>query len=198
MFGRKKGKASERELMEDLYRLYEQKMYAAAFSILHNTEQAEDAVQDAFVKIVKYLPSIGRADSEDTKHLMLRILKTTAIDQYRRNHREAERTASEECLEDKKIAVFPMYAVEDREYLGGLLGGLPETYLEVIKLRCYYGFSARETADILGVSQDVVSKRLERARKQILQRAGDEDYEENRQGKKINGKSGRVRSGGAM
>lgn len=184
MFQKKKAKEKERRLLEELYRQYEQKMYAAAYSILKHVDQAEDAVQDAFVKLVRYLPLIENAEDAHVGRLVMRVLKTTAIDQYRRNHRESEHTASIEYLEDRKTAVFPMQVVEDREYLNSLLCRLPENSLEVIRLRCYYGFTARETARILGVTEDSVNKRLERARKQIEQNKGVEinegkQYQEN-------------------
>ncbi|MDO4275764.1 MAG: sigma-70 family RNA polymerase sigma factor [Eubacteriales bacterium] len=174
LFLKRKAEEKERRLLEELYELYEQKMYAAAFSILHHSEQAEDAVHDAFVKLIKYLPEIDSAQEDTAKMLVMRILRTTAIDQYRRNHRESEHIVSQEYLEDKNAAVFPIQAAEDREYLSGLLCGLQESFFEVIRLRCFYGFTAKETGEILGVSEDVVNKRLERARKQIREIKGAE------------------------
>lgn len=51
-------KQSDSETLEQLYDLYEQKMYAVAFSILHNEWQAEDAVQDAFVRLFKNIRKV--------------------------------------------------------------------------------------------------------------------------------------------
>lgn len=168
----------EKELLKEMYELYEQKMYAAAFAVLHQPEQAEDTVHDSFLKLTKYLHKIKRADSEDTKRLVMKILKTTAIDQYRKNSREVERLVSEDSAAgERNMKVFPIETVENRELLEGLLRELPQQYREVIKLRCYYGFSTKETADILDISCDNVSKRLERARKQLLNKMEWEDYD---------------------
>lgn len=41
-----------------MYELYGQGMYRVAYGILHNKEQAEDAVQDSFEKLLRYLPEI--------------------------------------------------------------------------------------------------------------------------------------------
>lgn len=168
----------EKELLKEMYELYEQKMYTAAFAVLHQPEQAEDTVHDSFLKLTKYLHKIKRADSEDTKRLVMKILKTTAIDQYRKNSREVERLVSEDSAAgERNMKVFPIETVENRELLEGLLRELPQQYREVIKLRCYYGFSTKETADILDISCDNVSKRLERARKQLLNKMEWEDYD---------------------
>lgn len=43
-----------RKLLESMYELYEQGMYRIAYGILNNREQAEDAVQDSFEKLLKY------------------------------------------------------------------------------------------------------------------------------------------------
>ena len=53
----------------------------------------------------------------------------------------------------------------------------------MINLRCYYGFSAKETGDILGLSEGNVNKRLERARKLIADRLEWEEEFDNETGK---------------
>lgn len=171
-------KADQKEVLEEIYRLYEQDMYKRAYSILHQVQQAEDAVQDAFIKLMKYLPRIQDAGCEKTRGLVMRILRTTAIDQYRKNHRDREMCTEEDALmQEKVVSIDVGQQAVDRELLGRILYELQPMYLEVVKLRCYFGFSSRETAQILDVSEDVVSKRLERARKLIEKRMGDEKYE---------------------
>ena len=44
------------EILENLFKTYEQPMYRICYSILNNVHQAEDAVGDAFERLVKYLP----------------------------------------------------------------------------------------------------------------------------------------------
>lgn len=163
-----KKKQNEKVLLEELYKLYEHKMYAIAFAVLHCKEQAEDVVQDSFVKMVPYLSKIESAECLGTKQLVMQIVKTTAIDQYRKNVRDINRLFTGEiAARDCNKKVLSIQSVEDREMIKSLLDGIPEDYREIIKLRCYYGFSAKETAEILQISTDNVSKKLERARKMI-------------------------------
>lgn len=173
---------SQRELMEEIYSLYEQKLYAAAFRILGHVQQAEDAVQDTFVKIIKYLPQLTAADDENTRRIVFRILKNTAIDQYRRNHRESEKLTAGECLEQESTIVeFPIKSVEDREMLEKIFRQIPQEALEVIRMRCYYGFTNKETAQILDISEDAASKRLERARKLVESKLEEVEANEKKQ-----------------
>ena len=58
---------SDSEKLERLYELYEQKMYAVAFSILRNEWQAEDAVQDAFVRLLKNIRKLRDLEDEKTQ-----------------------------------------------------------------------------------------------------------------------------------
>ena len=81
----------DQEKLDQLYALYEQPMYRIAYAILHHTEQAEDAVSDAFLRIMKNLKKIGNVQSEKTKHYIVCIIRSTAINQYRQNQRDSER-----------------------------------------------------------------------------------------------------------
>ena len=191
MFWKKKQDC--RALLEEIYRLYEQKMYAIAFAVLQSKEQAEDAVQDSFVKLIPYLPKLTSAEDAGTKQLILKIVRTTAIDQYRKNYRDVQRNFSEEISEkDWNKKVTPLQSVEDRELIKSLLEGMPEDYREIIKLRCYYGLSGKETAEIMHISPDNVAKKLERARKMMLSKL---EWEEFDYGKKTRADIKNVRSG---
>ena len=64
-------KEKEQEKLKLLYDIYEQPMYRIAYAILHHTEQAEDAVSDAFLRILKNLKKIGDVRSEKTKHYII-------------------------------------------------------------------------------------------------------------------------------
>ena len=167
-------------LLETMYELYEQGKYRVAYGVLHNREQAEGAVQDSFEKLLKYLPKIDTPDSPKTQQLVLKTVRNTAIDQYRRNNKQNEWLSQQEQGEETNSFVK---SVEDREFIQQLLNAVPTEYREIIKLRCYYGFSAKETGDILGLSEGNVNKRLERARKLIADRLEWEEEFDNETGK---------------
>ena len=70
------------EKLSLLYELYEQQLYWVAYSVLHQEQQAEDAVQDTFEKLVKKINGIQEPASSEVKYLLLRMVKNTAIDKY--------------------------------------------------------------------------------------------------------------------
>ena len=71
-------KEKEQEKLKLLYDIYEQPMYRIAYAILHHTEQAEDAVSDAFLRILKNLKKIGdvtvQPDNDQTKGKVAKIV----------------------------------------------------------------------------------------------------------------------------
>lgn len=67
-----------------LFRLYEQKMYHIAFAILHDSYQAEDAVMDAFVRLLDRNYPIHDPASREAKSLVIQVIRSSAIDIYRK------------------------------------------------------------------------------------------------------------------
>ena len=74
-----------------LFRLYEKNMYHIAYAILHDSYQAEDAVMEAFVRLMERNYAIDDPSSDEAKRLVIQVIRSTAIDQYRKNQRESER-----------------------------------------------------------------------------------------------------------
>ncbi|MDE6540225.1 MAG: sigma-70 family RNA polymerase sigma factor, partial [Ruminococcus sp.] len=58
-----------------IYELYEQPMYRIAFAVLKNPELAEDAVSDAFVRIIERLKKIKAPESDKTKAYIVKMIK---------------------------------------------------------------------------------------------------------------------------
>lgn len=73
--------------MEELYELYEQKVYYVAYSILNNIQQAEDTVQETFITLYKNLEKLHNLNIQELKRYILRVAKNKAIDSYRKNKR---------------------------------------------------------------------------------------------------------------
>lgn len=157
--------SQQKEKLHQLYALYEQPLYRIAYAILHQTEQAEDAVSDAFLKIIPHLDQIESPDSPKTKAFLIQVIRNTAINQYRKNAKDAERLTN---LDDSTLQVpSPHNEIEQQESLAQLLQGLSETDRTILFLRCEQEQSFREIAERLSMKEATVRKRFERARKAI-------------------------------
>lgn len=161
-------------------------MYAVAYSILRNESQAEDAVQDSFIKLTDYLDKIRDVADYHTKALVVKIVKTTAINRYRKNQRDEwlyDFQEEKEIADPEDVIERKLMSISNSSVLEEAAKGMPDIYKEVIRYRCFYEMSTREIADITGVDTATVRKRYERAKKYMYDnivkgQKGDVVYEE--------------------
>ena len=101
------------KFIEACYRLYEQKMYYVAYSILHDEGKAEDAVQDAFLKLMKHEVQFDRADSDDCKRYIITVIRNAAITIYNKTKKEiASQLRCDFFLYEKIISKGLIYIIE--------------------------------------------------------------------------------------
>lgn len=86
----------DRTKFEILYSEYKEWMFHIAQSILHNTQDAEDAVHNAFVKIAENIKRIEDPQCPKTRAYIVTIIETKAIDLYRKKQRHPEVSLFEE------------------------------------------------------------------------------------------------------
>lgn len=149
-----------------LYQHYETAMYHIAYSILHDRFLAEDAVQEAFIKLIKYLPEVTDVKCHKTKALIVIIIKSTAIDIYRKRKKQY-RYEVEELDEEADTEEIPLDHMIAKEEVQKLILGLKKEYKEIIVLKYVYEFSTREISDILCVKEEVVRQHICRAKKAV-------------------------------
>lgn len=153
----------DKDLFEEYYRLYRGSMYNIAFSILHNNEDAEDAVNEAFLCIANKFEKIRKISCQEVKAYYVIIIRNTSINIYRKNK---SRSNYCEPLEDNDAPVeVDFFGQIDRKTLPKAIASLPDEYKDLIFM--YYGKNqtAKEIASYLGTTQAAVWKRLDRARK---------------------------------
>ena len=150
------------DIIDALYRLYEQSMYYEAYKILHDEYLAEDAVHEAFLRFIRNRNKIVDHESPAVRRYVYKTVNSTALDIYRRQKKQREH-----CLEmDESIENTIVSEEESPVNLPVLLiSDLPPKYASVMRCLFLDGLSIRETAAVLKISEDLVRKRCERARK---------------------------------
>lgn len=146
-----------------LFRLYEQKMYHIAYAILHDSYQAEDAVMDAFVRLLEHNYRIDDPESDTAKKLVISVTRSAAIDLYRKNQRASSKMLLTEdpALLHAETHTEPQAHPESNTE--SIIQGLPSIYYDVMYERYVNEKSVSETAVILSISEAAVRKRQERA-----------------------------------
>lgn len=161
--------AADREKCEALYYQYRNLMYYIAYHVLRDEAGAEDAVQRAFVKIIDYLQKIGEVDCPKTESLMVIIVKRVAIDEYNRRKKRGE-APYDELAEREGVEDAP-------DTVTAAILRLPPLYAETLGLRYIQGFSARETARLLGAEESAIQKRIARGKEKLRALLEEEGYD---------------------
>lgn len=157
----------DKSKFEKLYTHYRNLMFYVANGILQNEKDSEDAVHDAFLRLIKYIDRVEEVYSSQTKALVVITAESAAKDIYRKLKKiedvDFEETAL--CDTDEKTAFQDF----DVKLLCEKIGGLPEKYRDVLLLRCVHGYEYSEISDLLKISESAARKRLERAKIQLAE-----------------------------
>lgn len=165
--------AGEKKLFYELVKPYERRLYSAAFAILRNEADAEDAAQEAILKALTHIGQF-RGDARFSTWLT-QITVNEALMRRRRNHSEVMEPIGERQEEDgsytprdfadwREIPSEALERKEIRQKLAEAVAMLTQKYREVFVLRDIQHLSIEETAEALGISRASVKTRLLRAR----------------------------------
>lgn len=163
----------ERELFYELIQPYERRVYAAAFAILRNEADAEDAAQEAVLKAFRYIKQF-RSEAKFSTWL-IQIAINEARMRRRKNHPELMEPIADRQDESgdyvprdfadwREIPSETLERKEVRERLAEALASLGQIYRDVFILRDMQHLSIEETASALKISTASVKTRLLRAR----------------------------------
>jgi RNA polymerase sigma factor (sigma-70 family) len=153
-----------RRMQEEMYRRFSPRMYAVCLRYAGNAEEAEDILQEGFIKIFKKLDSFRSEGSFEG--WVRRIFVNTAIEHFRRKRYLMPVTEKEEnTIEGKYTSVLDDLGAKD---IMALVQELSPGYRTVFNMYVVEGYTHKEIADILGISEGTSKSQLSRA-KVILQ-----------------------------
>ena len=172
-------KSGDLEAFSQLVNRYDRNIFRIAQHITHNEEDAQDVVQDAFLKAYQNLEQFQGHSKFYT--WLVRIAVNEALMKLRK--RRTDRTVSldedvetEEGSMPREVADWSPNPEQlyGQSELGDILKktvqGLPPGFRTVFVLRDVEGLSTEETAEMLGLSVPAVKSRLLRARLQLRER----------------------------
>jgi RNA polymerase sigma-70 factor (ECF subfamily) len=159
-------RSDDRSGMEELLREYHERCVSRARSILGNAADAEDAVQDAFLRLVRGASSYD--GSVPFGAWLARLVTEASLDLRRSATRRRRR-------EDEALLTPPTQELESAEderlaQLRQLVAELPDELKAPIELRFFAGLSQKETAEKLGVSENLVAVRIHRGKERLRRR----------------------------
>jgi RNA polymerase sigma-70 factor (ECF subfamily) len=172
-------KDGDLEAFSELVRRYDRNIFRIAQHITHNEEDAQDVVQDAFLKAYQNLEQFQGNSKFYTWLVRIAVNEALMKLRKRRNDRTVsidEDVETDEGTMPREVADWSpnpeqLYGTSELgDILKKTIQGLPPGFRTVFVLRDIEGLSTEETAEMLGLSVPAVKSRLLRARLQLRER----------------------------
>jgi len=154
----------EKQEFAELYAANKDRMFNTAKGILHDEYLAEDAVNEAFLKLIYVFKKFKKLSCNQTRNYLVIIVKSTSIDIYNKRRKIVEISLDESYATDDRYEDEALGAPLDYSEVVEAIDRLPEIYSEALYLSYYFGLTANEIANSLNLSVSAVKLRLMRAR----------------------------------
>ena len=145
-------------------------LYGFALSLSRDRALAEDLVQETYLRALSARRKVS--PGENLRGWLFTILYNVWRNELRRRRPELSQASVPEAVRVAPRTDDPERALENRRLADGIrvaIEGLPETFREVVLLRCVEGFSYQQIADIVGCPAGTVMSRLARGRALLRQ-----------------------------
>ncbi|MBQ6786941.1 MAG: sigma-70 family RNA polymerase sigma factor [Lachnospiraceae bacterium] len=159
-----------RQTVQELIERYQNNLFATAFNVCKNAQDAEDVVQDTFIQY-----HASKKEFESEQHIrawLLRVVINKAKN-VNRTFWKQNKVSLEDYMETLS------FETPESENLFETVMKLPEKYRIVIHLFYYEDYSVQEIASILQITQSNVKVRLSRGR-QLLKESLKEEWEDDK------------------
>lgn len=156
------------------------KMKSYAFGKVHNEQDAEEITQDIFLKVYRYIDKFKGLEETDTRRLLISYAKSSIADFYRKNKKSVKTidgyyydNGNEVDIPDNSMSPETIVISEDTcRKVASCIESLPEAQRNVMILKYDFSHSDGEIAKILGISEQAVSSRANRARRSLRKMMG--------------------------
>lgn len=169
--------AGKREFQKKLYETYAGKMLFVCYRYTRNREEAEDVLQDAFIKVFRNINSFKFMGSFEG--WVRRIMVHTAIEHIRRKKQTTVFDDIENVVHHPESETDASGKLSEKE-LVKMLHLLPDGYRTVFNLYVVEGYSHKEIAGMLGINEGTSKSQLSKAKnhlKTLLHKYLDTDIE---------------------
>ena len=147
---------SEKQYFSDMYKQHAKSLYGVCLMYLKNKDDAEEAVSESFVRLMENAPEF-ESDAHAKAYLTrtaVNICKNHLKSGWRKN-----------TVHDEDVMMY-MTTSEEESVMEEILS-LPPKYRVILYMHYYMGYSTKEIAVIMNLSQSAVLSRLSRGRNRL-------------------------------
>lgn len=150
---------------KEIYLTYKSLMFYEANLILKDIELSENAVHDAFIKIIENIDKISEVNCPKTKSFVVIIVRRISINIY--NKRKKENLIYFDNVEEYFNPPTLITFDESSNDLSQALSKLPKKDQQILILKYSHGFSINEISIMLDINEDALYKRIQRCKKKL-------------------------------
>lgn len=156
--------SGKRRAQNQLYQKYASGMLGVCLRYSKNLAEAEDILQDGFIKVYKNIKNFRKEGSFEG--WIRRIIINSAITHINKN-KISFNEIDEEKMEYPDETETESYSPVDQEVLLNLIQKMPEGYRMVMNLYVFEGFTHKEISNVLNISENTSKSQLSKARKYL-------------------------------
>lgn len=160
----------QRSELAAFYEQYKNRFFGIAYSKLHNSEEAEDAIQEAFLRVVDNPNKFFEMSNGERLRFVDGIVRHVSVDKFNKDRKST--TVSLEDVDDNimshTISPEEKYITDASvDELVQFALTLPESWRQALFMYVHQKLSYPEISKILGISEELTRKRVSNARKAI-------------------------------
>ncbi len=146
---------------------FSSRLYRLAFGLLGNREEAEDTVQEVYLKLWRMRDDLGKYNSLEA--LSVRITRNLCLDQLRKRKttREAQEQRKREARIETEDPSDTLLKQERAEIINRLINELPEPQRSLVYFRHIEGKEYHEIERLMDMKENAIRVSISRARKQL-------------------------------
>jgi len=167
---------SDKQKFEYIYHSYKNLMLHKAYGIMKDYALAEDAVSEAFIRIYKNLDKIDEPASGRTISFVVTIVKNVSLTMLAKQNRQILEPLDDDQTDHSFDLEHHILGEISAQEIAKVVDTLKEELRAVFLLSYAYHLSHKEIAHMLGISQNNVTVRLHRAKKQLADLLKKEGY----------------------
>ena len=164
--------ADEQESFEYLYRSYRDAMYKAAYAVVYNQYDAEDAVHNAFLNITRNISAVTCLAPQNQKAYLCRAARNCALNISSKQNRETcflSRYMRETNLSNNEDDILDEISRKEQvNQIVKCIQRLPDTYRDVLYLNCVEGLEPHQIARALGLKDATARQRIRRGKRILI------------------------------
>lgn len=160
---------------KEKYIPYHQKLYRVAYRLLEDACDAEDVVQEAYIKLWNKRDELIRVENSEAYCVIL--LRNLCLDFLRTKKKHLFQSTEDTVISDQQVLSDEIETIDEIKHIETIINLLPEQQRKIIKLRHFDDYSNEEIEEIMGLTSVNVRVLMSRARKKIRELFNSYNYE---------------------